>query len=90
MVLGGVKKRYLGSGGSEYVKERQEAGDLVGRGMAFLDGAGWTGFAGTKGEELGVDQVSPVQGAEGAESVASTGESTCTQDLVACNEGTVG
>jgi hypothetical protein len=34
-----------------------------------------------------VGQVYPVQGAEGVESVASTGESTCTPGLVAYNEG---
>ena len=88
--MGGVKKRYSDSGVSEYVKEKQEAGALVGRGMAFLGGAGWTGFAGTKGEELGVGQVYPVQGAEGVGSAASTGESTCTPGLVAYNEGTGG
>jgi hypothetical protein len=72
--LEGVKKRYSGLGVSGYVKEKQEAEDLVERGMVFLDGVGWMDFAGTKGEELGVDQVYPVQGAEGVESVASTGE----------------
>ena len=85
-----MKKRYLGSGVSGYVKEKQEAGDPVGRGMVFLDGVGWTGFVGTKGEELGVGRAYPVQGAEEVESVASTGESTCTRGLVAYNEGTGG
>lgn len=56
--------------------------------MVFLDAVGWTGFAGTKGEEPGVDQVYPVRGAEGAESVASTGGGTCTPGLVAYNEDT--
>jgi len=70
------------------VKEKQEAGDLVGRGMAFLDGVGWMGFAGTKGEELGAGQAYPVRGAEGVESVASTGESTYKPGLVAYSGGT--
>ena len=43
----GVKKYYSGSDVSGYVKEREEARDRVGRGMAFLDGVDWMGFAGT-------------------------------------------
>jgi hypothetical protein len=72
MVLEGVKKRCSGSDESEYVKEKREAGDLVGRGMVFLDEVGLMGFAGTKGEEPGAGQVSLGQGAEGVEFVAST------------------
>lgn len=85
-----MKKRYSGPGVSGYVKEKQEGEDLVGRGMAFLDGVGWTGFAETKGEGPGVDQVYPVRGAEGVESVASTGGGTCTLGLAAYNEDTGG
>ena len=88
-VLEGAKKRYSGSGVSEYVTEMQEAGDLVGRGMAFLDGVGWMGFAGIKGEEgLGEGRVYPGRGAEGVESVTSMGEDTCTSGLIAYKEDT--
>ena len=83
-----MKKRYSGSGVSVCVKEKQGGGDLVGRGMEFRDGVGWTGFAGTEGEELGVGQVYLGRGAEGEGSAASTGESTCTPGLVAYNEDT--
>ena len=80
-----MKKRYPGSGTSG-CEEKQEAGDLVGWGMAFLDDVFWTGFAGTNGKELGAGQVYPVRGAEGVGSVASTGESTCTPGFVALKQ----
>jgi len=90
-VLEGGKKRYSGSDVSEYVKEMGEAGDLVGRGMAFLDGVGWMDFAGTKGEEgLGEGRVYPGWDAEGVESVTSTGEGTCMPGLMAYKEDTRG
>lgn len=54
----------------------------MGRGMEFLDGAGWMGFAGTKGEGPGAGQVYPGQGAEGEASGASMGEGTCRSGLV--------
>ena len=65
---------------SGYVKEKQEAGDPMGRGMVFLDEVGWTGFGGTKGEEQGVGQVSLDRGAEGAETSTREG-GTYTLDL---------
>jgi len=86
--LGGAKKRYSGSDESEYVKEREEARDRVGQGMAFLDGVDWMDFAGTKREELGVGQAYPGRGVEGVGFVTSTGEGTCTPDPVAYREDT--
>jgi len=88
MGLEGAKKHYSGSDVSEYVKEKEEARDRVGRGMVFLDGVDWMGFAGTKWEELGEGQVYPGRDVEGVESVASTGEDTCTPDPVAYKEDT--
>ena len=84
----GGKKHYSGSDVNEHAKEKEGAGDLVGRGMASLDGVDWMGFAGTKVEELGVGQVYPDQGVEGVESVASMEEGTCTPGLVAYTEDT--
>lgn len=88
MALEGAKKHYSGSDASERVKERAEARGQVGRGTAFLDGVGWMGFAETKGEGLGVDQVYPGRGVEGVEFVTSRGEGTCTPGLVAHKEDT--
>jgi hypothetical protein len=76
----GARKHYSGSDVSGYVKEKQEAGDPMGRGMVFLDGVGWTGFVETKGEEQGAGRVSLARGAEGAETSMREG-GTYTLDL---------
>jgi hypothetical protein len=88
MGLEGARKHYSGSDVSEYVKGREEVRDRVGRGMVFLDGVDWTGFAGTKRGELGAGQAYPDRGVEGVGFVASTGEDTCTPDPVAYKEDT--
>lgn len=90
MALEGVRKHYSGSGVNEHVKERGEGGDLVGRGMASLDGVGWMGFAEIKGEVLGAGQVYPGRDAEGVASVASTGEDTYTAVLGAYDKEDTG
>ena len=53
----GVKRRCSDLDVSVHGKEKEEGGNFVERVWAFRDGVDWTGFAGIKGEEEGVDQV---------------------------------
>lgn len=89
-MLEGVKKRCSGSDVNEYEKEMEEAGDLVEQEMVFLDGVGWMGFAGTKGEGLDVGRVYPGLGGEGVASVASKGEGTYTPPGLVAGKGNTG
>ena len=70
---------------TDYCEQDSEPG---GRGIMFLGGVDWMGFAGTKREEPGAGQVYPGRDVEGVEFVASTGEDTCTPDSVAYKEDT--
>ena len=79
----GAKKLHSGSDVSECVKGREEARGQVGRGMAFRDGIGWVGFAGTSEEGLGEGQVCLDRGVKGVAYATSRGQGTCTPDLEA-------
>ena len=85
--LEGVKRRCSDSDVSVHGKEKGEVGNFVERVWAFQDGVDWTGFAGTRGEEEGVDQVCPGQDVEGVAPVASMW-GTCTLGLIAYTEDT--
>ena len=85
-----MKKHCSGLDVNGYEKEREEGGDLVERESVSLDGVGWMGFAGTKGEELDAGRVYPGQGAEGVASVTSKGEGTYMPPGLVVHKGNTG